>query len=150
MPAEDVERGSPEEWLARAKSNLILWKTPKRKDLYWEERCFNLQQVVEKALKAVLLYKGISFPYTHEIIRLVVLVKRAGICWPSELDNADDLSDYAVEARYPGGFESVMEEGYHQAVRIADDVLDWAKTIIEEENHNVNESPSTESVDSMS
>ncbi len=40
-----------------------------------------------------------------------------------------------------------MEEEYHKAVRIADNVLDWEKTIIEEENHNVNESPSTESVD---
>ncbi len=54
--------GTPADWLARAKSNLALAKTPKPDDVYWEDLCFNLQQAAEKAMKAVLLHQDVNYP----------------------------------------------------------------------------------------
>ena len=133
MPSEETEPGSPENWLMRAKSNLILAKTPIQQGLYWEDLCFNLQQAVEKCLKAVLLYKEIQFPYTHQISRLIDLIKRSEILWNAKLEAADELSDYAVQARYLGNFEPVTEEEYREAVEIIEEVLAWAESIVVEE-----------------
>jgi HEPN domain-containing protein len=36
--------------------------------------CFHAQQCVEKYLKAFLVYKGIDFPRTHDVERLVALL----------------------------------------------------------------------------
>jgi hypothetical protein len=37
-------RGTPEEWLRRAKGNLALAKQRKPKEAYWEDLCFEAQQ----------------------------------------------------------------------------------------------------------
>jgi len=43
-------------WLARAKSNLALSKNKTFEDVFYEDLCFQAQQAVEKALKALLVY----------------------------------------------------------------------------------------------
>ena len=52
--------------------------------------------------------------------------------WPEGLDQAADLTEYASETRYPGSVELVSEEDYRQAVAIAEQVLTWSASIIEE------------------
>jgi len=39
------------------------------------------------------------------------------------------LTDYAVETRYPGGFEPVTQEEYEEVVALAEAVLLWAQSI---------------------
>lgn len=41
------------------------------------------------------------------------------------------LSDYAVEARYPGPAEPVTEEEYRQAVALAETVVRWVEQLIQ-------------------
>lgn len=41
------------------------------------------------------------------------------------------LSDYAVEARYPGLAEPVTEEEYRQAVALAETVVRWVEQLIQ-------------------
>ncbi|RMG29018.1 MAG: HEPN domain-containing protein [Methanobacteriota archaeon] len=130
MPPKRDEPGSPNEWLARAKSNLLLGKVDKTEGIYWEDLCFQLQQAVEKALKAVLRYNNIDFPYIHDIARLITLIQNAGIPWPDELSAAANLTEFAVETRYPGIAEEVTEEEYRQTVDIAEKVIEWAEKII--------------------
>ena len=74
MSPKGGAEGTPEEWLRRAKGNLALAKQRKPRDAYWEDLCFEAEQAVEKALKAVLRSRGIDFPKTHDI----------GDCWRSE------------------------------------------------------------------
>ena len=130
MPHENEKQGTPADWLARAKSNLALAKTPKPDGVFWEDMCFNLQQAAEKAIKAVLLDQNVRFPYTHQIGRLVKLVHDSEIPCPAELDNADDLSDYGVEARYPANSEWATEEDYDDAVRLAAAVVGRAERLL--------------------
>jgi HEPN domain-containing protein len=98
----------------------------------FETLCFHAQQAAEKSIKAVLLHKGIRFPYTHNISRLTDLLNESRIPWPEELGRASKLTDYAMETRYPGPLEEVTEEEYRQAVEIAQRVLEWAEHAIAE------------------
>ena len=63
----------PHSWLARAKSNLkraeIGRKDP---DIFIEDLCFDAQQAVEKALKAVCIYLNQPFPKPHSLVFLIV------------------------------------------------------------------------------
>ena len=38
------------------------------------------------------------------------------------------LTGYAVETRYPGDYESVVEKKYKEALAIADQVVNWVET----------------------
>ena len=62
---------SPEEWLTHARSDLKLAKIGLNKDVLPEQICFHAQQTVEKALKAVLLFYKIDFPFTHDLEELL-------------------------------------------------------------------------------
>lgn len=42
-------------------------------DIYLEDLCYNAQQAVEKAIKAVFIKYGIDFPFTHDIAELLSL-----------------------------------------------------------------------------
>ncbi len=95
-----------------------------------ETLCFHAQQTVEKSIKAVLIHFRIAFPYTHDIAVLRDLVRSSGRNWPNDLDRAAELTDYAVESRYPGPFDEVTREEYDQAVALATRVLAWAEQSI--------------------
>ena len=130
MPREDRLGVAAREWLRRAKSNLALAKQSKPIEAVWEDLCFEAQQAAEKAVKAVLVFQGIDFPRTHDIRRLLALLDPTGGKVPEEIWEAVDLTDYAVETRYPGTTEPVTEDEYRQAVAMAEKVVQWAEEIL--------------------
>ncbi|MBI5748376.1 MAG: HEPN domain-containing protein [Nitrospinae bacterium] len=130
MPREYSELGTPQEWLKRAKSNLAIAKQPKTEDIYMEDLCFETQQAAEKALKAVLLFKKIPFRFVHDLAELITLLENNGISLPEEVRTAAILTDYSVEARYPGPFEPVTKEEFKNALKIAESVVAWAENQI--------------------
>jgi len=125
MPHE-LDIGTPAEWLRRARSNLTRAQQPKPEEVCWEDLCFDTQQAVEKALKALLIHYGIAFRFVHDIAELLTLLEQHGIDLPEDVRLAASLSDYAVAARYPGPMEPVTEEEYWEAVALAETVFDWA------------------------
>lgn len=127
MQHDGITPGSPEDWLRHARSDLAVAGGPKTADILLETLCFHAQQTVEKSVKAVLLFYGIKFPYTHNIARLITLLVDSGIPWPKELNEASRLTEYAVEMRYPGPMDIVTGEEYRQTVAIAEKVLCWAE-----------------------
>ena len=63
---------------------------------------FHVQQAVEKCLKAWMCAVGITYPFTHQISRLLVLLRDAG----AEVDAfwwLDEFTIYAHQARYEEG-----------------------------------------------
>ena len=66
------------------------------------------QQAVERALKAVLAAGQLEYPFTHDIDALAELCEAAGSTLPSELDEADLLTPYAVAARYDQAPQSTV------------------------------------------
>lgn len=132
MPPEKTIPGSPLDWLTRAKGSLALAKQPKAEEAFWEDQCFLAQQAAEKALKAVYQLKGILFRYTHDLEELGKGLEDSGLPVPLDVKEAIILTRYAFETRYPGPFEVVTEEEYQEAVRLAEAVVVWAASIIEE------------------
>ncbi len=80
--------------------------------------CFRAQQCVEKYLKALLTYLGISFPKTHD---LVLLYNRLGgePRLNVRVEDLQPLNRYAVEARYPGDWEPIGYPAAQEAVAVA-------------------------------
>jgi HEPN domain-containing protein len=100
--------GSPQSWLSHAKSDLNLARLARNhKAVLPEQVCFHAQQACEKALKAVLLSKGLGFPLVHDIEVLLEIAKGGGLRLPRQVREAGALSPYAVEARYPGYDEDI-------------------------------------------
>ena len=130
MPPKEGSLGTPQEWLRRAKSNLARAKQPKPDESLWEDLCFDAQQAVEKALKAVLVFRGIDFPKTHNIRVLLTLLDPSGQQIPQDFMKAVGLTTYATVSRYPGEAEPVTEEEYHQAVALAEQVVRWAENVL--------------------
>jgi HEPN domain-containing protein len=58
------------------------------------------------------------------------MVSRTGIDVPEDIRQADVLTQYAVETRYPGLNEEVSEEDYRRALELAERVLRWAEALI--------------------
>ncbi|MCJ7746826.1 MAG: HEPN domain-containing protein [Desulfobacterales bacterium] len=130
MPRDPNEVGTPHDWLRRAKSNLIRAKQPKPEEVLWEDLCFDTQQAAEKALKAVLLARGIPFRFVHDIAELLTLLENQGVILSEEIKASAELTDYSVESRYPGPFEPVTEEEFNRALKIAETVVVWADSQI--------------------
>jgi len=120
------ERGSPQDWLIHAESDLQVAVTGKSPKVLYETLCFHAQQAVEKALKAVLIANKIPSTKTHNIGTLIGMLP-AHVGLPEELKEAAELTTYAVMARYPGDLEPVTEDEYLEAIGLAKKVLNWAK-----------------------
>ena len=129
MP-ERTESDDPKEWMLRAFSNLNLAKS-QQIGVFLEDLCFNAQQAVEKAIKAVLIKYDIDFPYTHNIAELLTLLQKSGYELNEFLTQSAGLTLYAVSTRYPYVSSSPVEqEEYEQTVMIAEKVIYWANDII--------------------
>ena len=77
----------------------------------FESICFHSQQAVEKYLKAYLIFLEISFRKTHEIGELITMCEAKDTEISTLKEEADILTDYAVEIRYPDDFyEPTLEE----------------------------------------
>jgi HEPN domain-containing protein len=124
----------PRSWMARARSNLLLAELGKRDGVYLEDLTFEAQQAVEKAIKDVYVFLKIEFPKTHSLITLFDLIEYAGVVIPSDVREADILTIYAVQSRYPDWDESVTDAEYRSALNIAKRVIEWADNIITSKN----------------
>jgi HEPN domain-containing protein len=92
MPRTAVPTGMPEEWLRRAKSNLVRAKQVKPAGAYWEDLCFDTEQAAEKAVKAILTHRKVQFPKIHDIGELLSLLDQSGEKIPEEVWRVDDLT----------------------------------------------------------
>ncbi len=123
---------TPQDWLKRAKSNLLIGKTYKDnvEEIFFEDLCFELQQCAEKSLKALLIFYGFEFPKTHDISFLITLLKnKTTISITEEINEAKRLTAYSTKTRYPNWNRVSLEE-YQNAVILAEEVYNWALNII--------------------
>lgn len=90
------EHSDPREWLNRARSNLLRSRF-RAEGFYLEDLCFDAQQAAEKAVKGVLLFRRIQFPYVHNLGRLLALLRDSGENVPETVGRARDLTVYAID-----------------------------------------------------
>ena len=114
-------------WLKKAENDLIA----ARQILLLEEAptdavCFHAQQVVEKALKALLTQRGVEFPKTHNLLVLLELL--GDIDFEGFRGACVLLSEHAVEARYPGDYIELEREEAEESLRIAAEIFGLVKS----------------------
>lgn len=114
-------------WLNRAEGNLERARTGKiNEKTYYEDLCFDCQQAAEKSLKALLLFLEMEFPWTHSISQLNKLIS-IHYSLDSQLRQAESLSLYAGQTRYPGDYEPLTDEDYKEALALAEYVYSWVQ-----------------------
>jgi HEPN domain-containing protein len=90
---------------------------------------FHAQQAVEKSVKAVLAFREVEFPFTHDLDGLLELCQGHGVEVPEELSDVDNLSPYGVQLRYGTIQPSVLDRD--EALRWAASAIDWATSSID-------------------
>ena len=123
--AERADPGSPDDWLRYARSDLNLSRE-KSEGVLSETLCFHAQQAAEKAIKAVLLAEERSFPYTHDLQQLLDRLPDK-VTVPSSVQEAVELTKYAVLSRYPADLAPVNDEEHRRAVQWAEATVAWAE-----------------------
>lgn len=80
--------------------------------------CFQAQQAAEKAIKVVLVYLQLDYPKRHDLDFLRDLVPEG---WRVKTDHPDlaRLTEWAVEARYPGDWADPTAADASRAVEQA-------------------------------
>jgi HEPN domain-containing protein len=85
--------------------------------------CWLAQQGTEKAIKGALIYSQIDFRRTHDLDVLLNLL-------PADFDirqkfaDLAELTEWAVESRYPGDWQEANEHDAHFAYEQAKEVLE--------------------------
>jgi len=84
-----------------------------------------------KYLKAYLVFHGVDFPFTHSLRRLLTYLpaRRLG----RAVTDAEELSPYAITARYPGEDLAVSEPEARRAVEIAERVRQAVRGALQDE-----------------
>ena len=93
---------------------------------------YHAQQCAEKYLKAYLVYHRIDFPYTHNISRLLELCEKSSR-WPEKIYEAEELTPFAITARYPGEDEKVTKKEALRAVGIATKIRQTVRKTLKKE-----------------
>ena len=79
------------------------------------------------------MLRQIDFPKTHSLTSLMNLLEAAGAVVPEHVREAEPLSHYAVEPRYPALEPDVTEDEYRRALKLARKVVEWAEEVIRQE-----------------
>ena len=97
-PGKRLPPNDPREWLNGARSNLAPAQTV-IPATFLEDACFDAQQAAEKAIKAVMVRRGINFPHIHQLNRLLDILEADGEPIPNAVRQAEDLTQYATATR---------------------------------------------------
>jgi len=122
--------GSPEDWLSRAKGKLALARQPLPPGGYWEDLCFMAQQAAELSIKAVYQRHDWQFPFIHDLRKLLDSLEAKGLTIPEHLREAERLTIYATQLRYPGTTGFVTQEEHAAMLAIAETLYAWAEAIV--------------------
>ncbi len=100
-------------------------------DILYEDLCFDCQQAVEKVLKSLLRYYDLEISHTHSIGKLLSLLEDDNIEVPDNVKEGVILTEYAVQTRYPGDYEPVLEAEYKNILKITNEIFHWVVEKIE-------------------
>lgn len=128
MDKSDVIDHLVRQWIKIAERDLLTAKQGLEAEMVLTDIvCFHCQQAAEKYLKAFLVKNQIEFSKTHHLMPLINLCATVDKNFREELSEADCLTDYAVQLRYPDDwYEPTGEEtaqAYAMALKIKHFVL---------------------------
>jgi len=127
MADEEIICELVDQWLRIAHRDLLTAKQGFDAGIVITETiCYHCQQAAGKALKAFLVRYQVEFSKTHNIITLLNLCSSVDASF-QKLEKADDLTDYAVEIRYPDDWYEPSLEEANKAFQLAQKVVEFVK-----------------------
>ena len=130
-PPEEEIRRLVAGWIKKAdldfSTSVRLSAEPEYRDIV----VFHAQQAVEKYLKALLTRHQTEFPKTHVIRRLLLLLQPVEPILADALDDANWLSPFGVDIRYPADFPETLPGDEARAVEVAARVKDAVMTVLD-------------------
>jgi len=126
MNRDETIKDLVSKWIKKAEDDLLtVERELSFEDPVTQTICFHCQQAAEKYLKAFLVYHQIYFTKTHKIIELLESCVTVDPSFRDELQDADNLTDYAVEIRYPDVWLEPTIEDAKEAFKIAQKVKEF-------------------------
>lgn len=120
MPQNNLES---REWIVKAQNDLksaeILYKEKGPTD----SLCFHCHQVIEKTLKAFLIFKKKKVPRVHDLIHLLNLCKKADNNLEKFSEKVSFLNRYYIETRYPSEIIAYSRKECEEALDIAQELF---------------------------
>jgi len=115
-------------WLTKAEHDLLnIENNLKAPEIPWDTICFHAQQAAEKFLKAFLVFHGRPPIPTHDLVALLAACVQIDPSLASRQQDCQELSYYAIAARYPNDVyepgESEARQLIEGARRVRADVL---------------------------
>ena len=120
-------------WMAYADEDLHLSKYAlKLRPAPCRLIAYHAQQCAEKCLKAYLVFRRVDFPYTHNISLLLELCTGQSK-WAESLQDAEELTAFAITTRYPGEDKKVTMAEAVRAIELASSVRQAVKKALADE-----------------
>ncbi|MCP4639226.1 MAG: HEPN domain-containing protein [bacterium] len=91
--------------------------------------CFHCQQCAEKYLKSLLIFRGVAFPRTHDLVALLNLIASTGEL-AIKVGQVQPLNRYSVEARYPGDWDPIGLQEAREALNMARSVREAVRAAL--------------------
>ncbi len=91
---------------------------------------YHCQQCVEKYLKALLIFRGIDFPRTHDLVVLFNLLREVETL-TVQVQDVQPLNRYSIESRYPGDWEPIDESEVRSAFEMAKNIRSVIRPLLE-------------------
>lgn len=119
------------EWIDKAdhdlgSAKLIFLHIPE----YFDTIAFHCQQATEKYLKAMLVFYGVEFQRTHNLVYLLELLSQNIFLSEEIYDKAILLNGYSVQIRYPNKNIYLTKEELKSSITIAQEFRDLAIRIV--------------------
>jgi len=119
-PPDVALRGLVLQWLDKATADFdAAEQLCAQGDRFREIVAFHCQQAAEKYLKAFLVRHQIEFPKTHDIAKLLDRVATVNANLAESLRDADTLTPFGVEVRYPSDAPELLPGGETEAIDTA-------------------------------
>ena len=123
-PPEEEIRSLVAGWMAKADLDFDTAVRLVAEERFRDIVVFHAQQAAEKYLKALLTRHQIEFPKTHVIRRLLIILGPVEPGIVEELDDANWLSPFGAEIRYPGDRSQTVPGDQLRAQQLAQKVRD--------------------------
>ncbi len=89
---------------------------------YLDTVTFHCQQAVEKYLKSYLIFKSVTFRFSHDLIYLLELIVIEDTDFETYFNIVSELQSYAVEVRYPNETIFLTKDQVENAMKIAKEI----------------------------
>lgn len=105
------------------------WSKVSYDDIYLNNTCFDLQQCIEFALKYILEMSGISYPRTHDIGKLIELLRTRSAVIAKIYAHHSEYTRWEVSARYSQNFVAIRGD-ILECFALSEELIKNADTLV--------------------